>query len=415
MHFRFSTLAAAAALCAATLSAQAAEPFKIAFIDPLSGPFVSTGELMRDHVQYAVDDVNAKGGLFNGAKLQMLQFDSKLSAQESQSALQAAIDQGARVVVTGGSGSSVVAALVEAATRYNQRNPGKEVLVLNHSSIDPELTGKSCSFWHFMFDANTAMRMQAIANYIKTQPAIQKIYLLNQDYAHGKQWATYGRQMVGAARPDIQFVGETLHPIGRVKDFAPYVAKIKEVGADSVITGNWGQDLTLLLKSAADSGYNLRYFNHSAGGMPGTVTSFAQTRIGQLTWVAEWHPGQAERPQAEARAKEYKARTGKDFLSPRMDLVPRMLAAAIAKAQSTEPVKIARALEDLDMETIVGPVKMRAKDHQLLLPQVVNTIAPVDGKTVKAGWEGTNYGFRTDAVYTPQQVDLPTECQMKRP
>lgn len=414
MPIRLSALAAAAA-CTAALSAQAAEPFKIAFIDPLSGPFVSTGELMRDHVQYAVDDVNAKGGLYNGDKLQLLQFDSKLSAQESQSALQAAIDQGARVVVTGGSGSSVVAALVQAASRYNQRNPGKEVLVLNHSSIDPDLTGRSCSFWHFMFDANTAMRMQAIANYIKTQPAIQKIYRLNQDYAHGKQWAHYGRDLVGKARPDIQFVGETLHPIGRVKDFAPYVAKIKEAGADSVITGNWGQDLALLLKSAADSGYNLRYFNHSAGGFPGTVTSISQTRIGQLTWVAEWHPGQADRPQADARARDYKARTGKDFLAPRMDLVPRMLAAAVAQARSTEPVKIAKALEDLQMDTIVGPVKMRGKDHQLLLPQVVNTIAPVDGKLVKTGWEGTNYGFRTDAVYTPQQVELPTECQMKRP
>lgn len=414
MPIRLSALAAAAA-CTAALSAQAAEPFKIAFIDPLSGPFVSTGELMRDHVQYAVDDVNAKGGLYNGDKLQLLQFDSKLSAQESQSALQAAIDQGARVVVTGGSGSSVVAALVQAASRYNQRNPGKEVLVLNHSSIDPDLTGRSCSFWHFMFDANTAMRMQAIANYIKTQPAIQKIYLLNQDYAHGKQWAHYGRDLVGKARPDIQFVGETLHPIGRVKDFAPYVAKIKEAGADSVITGNWGQDLALLLKSAADSGYNLRYFNHSAGGFPGTVTSISQTRIGQLTWVAEWHPGQADRPQADARARDYKARTGKDFLAPRMDLVPRMLAAAVAQARSTEPVKIAKALEDLQMDTIVGPVKMRGKDHQLLLPQVVNTIAPVDGKLVKTGWEGTNHGFRTDAVYTPQQVELPTECQMKRP
>lgn len=414
MPIRLSALAAAAA-CTAALSAQAAEPFKIAFIDPLSGPFVSTGELMRDHVQYAVDDVNAKGGLYNGDKLQLLQFDSKLSAQESQSALQAAIDQGARVVVTGGSGSSVVAALVQAASRYNQRNPGKEVLVLNHSSIDPDLTGKSCSFWHFMFDANTAMRMQAIANYIKTQPAIQKIYLLNQDYAHGKQWAHYGRDLVGKARPDIQFVGETLHPIGRVKDFAPYVAKIKEAGADSVITGNWGQDLALLLKSAADSGYNLRYFNHSAGGFPGTVTSISQTRIGQLTWVAEWHPGQADRPQADARARDYKARTGKDFLAPRMDLVPRMLAAAVAQARSTEPMKIAKALEDLQMDTIVGPVKMRGKDHQLLLPQAVNTIAPVDGKLVKTGWEGTNYGFRTDAVYTPQQVELPTECQMKWP
>ena len=205
------------------LSAQ--ETFKVAYIDPLSGPFANVGELMLTHTQYAIEDINAKGGVLKGTKLQLLQFDSKLSAQESQSALQAAIDQGAKAIVTGGSGSSVVTALVQAAARHNQRNPGKEILVLNHSSIDPELTGKACNFWHFQFEANTAMKMKAIANYIKKQPDIKKVYLLNQDYAHGKQWAHYGREMVGLARPDIQFVGEALHPIGRVKDLAPYLAK----------------------------------------------------------------------------------------------------------------------------------------------------------------------------------------------
>ncbi|WP_399683157.1 branched-chain amino acid ABC transporter substrate-binding protein, partial [Xenophilus sp.] len=367
------------------------------------------------HVQYAVEDVNAKGGALKGTKLQLLQFDSKLSAQESQSALQAAIDQGARAIVTGGSGSSVVTALVQAVNRWNQRNPGKEILVMNHSSIDPELTGKACSFWHFQTEANTAMKMKAIANYVKKTPQVKKVYLLNQDYAHGRQWAAYGKQMVGLARPDVQFVGETFHPIGRVKDFAPYVASIKAAGADSVISGNWGQDMTLLLKAAGDAGYNLHYFNHSAGSVPGTVTAVSQAKLGELTWVAEWHPGQADTPKVDALAKAYKARTGKDFLAPRIDMVPRLLVAAIDKAGSTDAAKVARALEDLTYDSVVGPVRMRAEDHQLLLPQVVNTIAPVDGKAVKAGYEGTNYGFRTDAVYTGNEIAQGTECKMQRP
>ncbi|MGH6626459.1 MAG: ABC transporter substrate-binding protein, partial [Burkholderiaceae bacterium] len=83
----------ALAACLATGAAQAQQAFKIAFIDPLSGPFANVGELMLSHVQYAVEDINAKGGVLKGTKLQLLQFDSKLSAQESQSALQAAIDQ----------------------------------------------------------------------------------------------------------------------------------------------------------------------------------------------------------------------------------------------------------------------------------------------------------------------------------
>ena len=413
MKALFTPLAAAALLCAGNALAQ--DTFKIAYIDPLSGPFANVGELMLTHTQYAVEDINAKGGVLKGTKLQLLQFDSKLSAQESQSALQAAIDQGARAIVTGGSGSSVVTALVQAAARYNQRNPGKEILVLNHSSIDPELTGKACSFWHFQFEANTAMKMKAIANYIKKQDSIKKVYLLNQDYAHGKQWAHYGRELVGLARPDIQFTGEALHPIGRVKDFAPYLAKVKSTEADSLITGNWGQDMVLLLKAAGDAGYNLRYFNHSAGSIPGTVLAVSQAKLGQLTWVAEWHPGQAETPKVDAMAKAYKAKTGKDFLAPRIEMTPRFLAAAINKAQSTDPVKIARALEDLTLDSVVGPVRMRGDDHQLLLPQVVNTIAPVDGKAVKVGWEGTNYGFRTDAAYTGNELAQGTECKMARP
>jgi branched-chain amino acid transport system substrate-binding protein len=126
---------AIATLLAAAGSAHAQDTYKIAYIDPLSGPFANVGELMLLHTQYAVDDINARGGLPGGVKMQLLQFDSKLSAQESQSALQAAIDQGARAIVTGGSGSSVVSALVQAVSRWNQRNPGKELLVLNHSSI----------------------------------------------------------------------------------------------------------------------------------------------------------------------------------------------------------------------------------------------------------------------------------------
>ncbi|MGH6625177.1 MAG: branched-chain amino acid ABC transporter substrate-binding protein, partial [Burkholderiaceae bacterium] len=364
---------------------------------------------------YAVEDINAKGGVLKGTKLQLLQFDSKLSAQESQSALQAAIDQGARAVLTGGSGSSVVSALVQAAAKHNERNPDKAVIVLNHSSIDPDLTGKSCNFWHFQLEANTAMKMKALANYIKKQPDIKNAYLFNQDYAHGKQWARYGQELVGLARPDIKFVGQDLHPIGRVKDFSPYISKIKATGADTLITGNWGQDMTLLLKAAGDAGYNLRYFNHSAGSIPGTVLAVSQAKIGQLTWVAEWHPGQQDAAKVEALAKAYKGKTGKDFLAPRIEFTPRFLAAAIHKAQSTDALKIARAMEDLTVDSTVGALRMRAEDHQLLLPQVVNTIAPVDGKAVKVGWEGTNYGFRTDAVYSGNELAQGTECKMARP
>lgn len=410
------SLAVAATLAGPAATAAPTQTFPIAFIDPLSGPFGAVGQLLLVNVQYAVDDLNAKGGALGGqVRFKLLPFDNKLSAQDSQAALQLAIDQGARVIMTGGSGSSVVATLVAAVDKHNKRNPDQAVLVINHSSIDPDLTGKNCNFWYFQTEANTAMKMKALANTIKRQPEVKSVYLLNQDYAHGRQWAAYGQELVALARPDVKFVGNELHPMGRVKDFAPYVAKLKAAGADSVITGNWGPDMTLLLRAAADAGMNLRYYNHSAGAIPGTVTAVSLAGKGQLTWVAEWHPGQAGTPKVDALAKAFKAKTGQELLVPRIDFSPRLLAAAIDKSKSTEPLQIARALEGLSYDSVVGPVQMRAEDHQLLIPQVVNTIAPVDGKTVRQGYEGTSWGFRTDAVYSGNELAQGTACKMQRP
>ena len=413
-YIYLAPIALGLAISAAPAVAQPAT-YKLAFIDPLSGSFANVGEFMLAHVQFSVNDINANGGVLNGTKLELLQYDNKLSPQESLSALQSAIDNGAQVIVTGGSGSSVVSALVQAVAKWNQRNPGKELIVFNHSSIDPDLTGKNCNFWHFQTDPNAAMKMTAIAKYIQGKQEIRKMYLLNPDYTFGRQWAAYGRQMVGAARPDVEFVGEAYNPIGTVKNFSPYLAKIKQSGADSVISGNWGTDMSLMLKAGGDAGYNLRYFNNSAGAVPGIVTAVSQAKIGELTWVAEWHQGQADVPKVDALAKAFKAKTSRNLVAPRIDMVPRLVAAAITKAKSLDSLKVAHALEDLSYDSVVGPVRMRAEDHQLLVRQVVNMIAPVDGKLVKTGSEGTQYGFRTDAIYAGNELALPSECRMVRP
>ncbi len=68
-----------------------------------------------------------------------------------------------------------------------------------------------------------------------------------------------------ASDPDIKFVGEDLHPLAQTRDFAPYIAKIKAAGADTVITGNWGSDLGLFMKAANEGGYNGKIFTYYGG------------------------------------------------------------------------------------------------------------------------------------------------------
>ncbi|MDW3688222.1 branched-chain amino acid ABC transporter substrate-binding protein [Cupriavidus sp. CV2] len=416
---RSVAVAAVALVSALPLQAQektqdsAAAPIKVAFIDQLSGPLANVGQIFQANLKFALDDANAQGGVL-GRDYALVSYDNKLSAQESLTALQSAIDAGVHVVFTGASGSPVVTALVEAVNRHNERNPGQRVLIMNYASLDPDLTGARCSFWHFATEANTAMKMRALANFARQQKGMHKVYLLNQDYTQGRIWAALGRQMIAGARPDVQFVGEALHPLARVKDFAPYMSRIKESGADTVVTGNWGQDLSLLIKAGGEAGYELNYLNHSGGGAPGTVLAVSQAKNAHLTWVAEYLPN-GEDPVLAALAARVRQTPAGEYFAPRVLIAVQMLSEAIRRANSDDPTSIAFALEGMQYRSPVGDVLMRKSDHQLLLPQVVSTIAPVDGKTVKVGVEGTQYGFRLDSTTAGADLNLPSVCRMKRP
>jgi ABC-type branched-subunit amino acid transport system substrate-binding protein len=255
--------ALAAALAACALAAPASAQIRIAYIDPLSGSMAATGEHGLHEVEFAAERINAKGGIL-GQKVEIVPMDNKLSTQESLILLKSAADQGIRYIMQG-NGSSVAGALIDALNKHNERNPDKTILFLNYAAVDPDFTNDKCSFWHFRFDANSDMKMDALTTYMKGEKKIQKAYLLNQDYSFGHQVAKAARAMIESKRPDVKIVGEELHPLAKVKDFAPYVAKIQASGADSVITGNWGSDLQLLVKAARDANLRADFYTYYAG------------------------------------------------------------------------------------------------------------------------------------------------------
>src|SRR6201995_720865 len=238
-------IVAAAAIALPMLggAALAEDTVKLGYIDPLSGGGASIGVVGLKEYQFLADEANAKGGIL-GKKVEIVPFDNKTNPQESLIQAQKAIDAGVRFV-TQGNGSSVAGALADFVSKYNDRNPGKEVLFFNYAAVDPVLTNDKCSFWHFRWDANSDIKMEALTNYMKGVPDIKKVYLINQDYSFGESVRSQAKTMLAAKRPDIQIVGDELHPLLKITDFAPYIAKIKASGADTVITGNWGQDFAL--------------------------------------------------------------------------------------------------------------------------------------------------------------------------
>lgn len=414
-----STLSAAA-LATPLVTQAAPEPIRLAMVEGLSGPFANAGEAVHRNILWAVERVNERGGvqLPGGArKLELLRFDSKGSTEEALSTLRGALDQRIGYVLQGNS-SAVAAALVDALNRHNEREPSRRALFLNYSAVDPALTNEKCSFWHFRFDAHADLRMTALTDVMRDDRAVKKVYLIGQDYSFGQYVVKKGREMIQAKRPDIEIVGEELHPMGRVKDFLPYATKIRASGAQAVVTGNWGNDLTFLVKAVKDLGLDVKFYTFYGNAL-GVPAALGDAGVGSVLAVAEWHPNVGGAP-SEALYKAFRQRfpdPRDDYLHARMQAMVEVLVAAMEKAGSADPTAVARAMEGLrfDGRRLGGVHRgvMRAADHQFLQPLVVSMMDKAGTPGVPHDVEGSGYGFRT--VRRFDAIDAPTSCRMTRP
>ena len=389
-----------------------AEVIKIALIENLSGPFAALGQNELRTYQMLLENANRQQLAGPGNTFEIVGFDGKGSAQESLSQLKSVIDKNFRFITQGNS-SGVALALVEALNKHNARNPGREIVFLNFQSIDPDLTNSKCSFWHFRFDGNTEMKMEALSSSAAKSLNVHKIFILGQDYAHGRQFSAAAKEQLARKRPDSEIVGDLLHPLATVKDFSPYVAKIKASGADTVFTGNFGNDLALLVKAAKEASLNVTFYTFYAG-TAGVPTAIGSAGAGKVKTVVSWIPNN-ETGSGQLIADQFFKTYHEDFWVSSIYNVVQLLAKGIKTANSADPVKVAHAMENLQGEGLNGSIKMRGNDHQLQQAQFVATWEKVDGKTVKYDQERTGYGWKMDERLEAYVGTRPTSCQMDRP
>ncbi len=409
------TLGAVSALSLIVGAATAfAEDIKIAFIDPLSGPFASTGTNGLHQFQFAVDHmVNEKGGVLGGKTLEVVGFDNKISPKESLIQLQVAIDQGIRFIAQGNS-SGVANALTEAIDKHNRRNPDDRVLFLNYAAVDPALTNDKCNFWHFRFDANADIKMDALTDSIAADDSIKKVYIIGQDYSFGKAVSAAANRFLGEKRPDIEIVGDELHPIGKVKDFTPYARKIVASGAQAVITGNWGADMLGLGKSIVENGYDGPIYTYYAAGS-GITAAFGESGKGAIRLVGEGQLNPPASDEASAYVNAFKAKHPDGNVDQsRIANVIGMLAQAIDEAGTADDVvSVAYALEGMEYESIWGStIKMRENDHQAI--QNVHIHAHTD-EDITFPYDGSPYGTYVIKTVDMASADSPSTCKMRRP
>ncbi len=416
-----AALFAASLSCASAWAQPAAEPIRIGMIEGLSGPVGNAGEAVYRNLVWATERVNARGGVKLPASqggsrpLEVVRFDSKGQTEEALSGLRSAVDKGITIVAQGNS-SAAAAGLIDAINKHNEREPARQVVFLNYSAVDPLLTNAKCSYWHFRFDAHADMRMSALMSVLKEDKALKGIYLIGQDYSFGQAVLAEARQQLAAQRPDVKIVGDELHPMARIKDFAPYAAKIKASGAQAVLTGNWGNDLTLLVKAAREAGFEGSFYTFYGNAL-GAPAAMGDAGIGRVVAVADWFPNVPTR-ESEAFYQSFRQRFPKpedDYVHMRMQLMIEALAQAIEKAGSVKAADIAAQLEKAQVALAGQSARMRAADHQFQQPLAVAVMDRQGVPGVKFDVEGSGYGFRVIRQLTPQQAEMPHACNMARP
>ena len=398
-----------AMLAALTLppAVHAEEIVKLAYIDPLSGSLAATGQLGEQHFRFAIDRVNAREGAGPGRRIELVPMDNEVSPDKSLTLLRKAVDDGIHYV-TQGNGSSVAFALSDAIGKNNRRAPNQAVMFLNYAAVDPGLTNDKCIWWHFRFDADVDMKMRALTDYLVSQPQVKKVYVFNPDYSFGQSVEKAAQAMLANRRPDLEIVGVERVPLGKVKDFTPYIQKMQAAGADAVVTGNWGADLYLMAKAAGDSGFKGTFFTYYLGGSDVIAGVGAGGR--GYAQISEYHAN-VEGPGLAELATAFEAKYHQRFYYWRIIETVEMWAAAMKQANSSDPAKVGAALAGMTWKGALGDVTMREDNHQLLQPMFVSVLEP----GTKVTFEENKMGFRSVSRIEAEAQRLPTTCKFTPP
>jgi len=181
-----------------------------------------------------------------------------------------------------------------------------------------------------------------------------------------------------------------------------------------VITGNWGQDMTLLLKAAADAGLQTDWYTYYASAVGGPTAIKPTGLAHRIFEVQEGFPNSA--PEAAQKFEAaFRAKEGMSVWYPRAVNEMHTLASAITLAKADDAKSVAAQLEGIKAEAFDGgDAWMRKDDHQFFTNLSVASFGPLD-PGAKFDEEGTGWGWKTIGAVEAADTVLPTSCKMERP
>lgn len=369
MRQRAAIAALLAMLIVPTMAmAEEKEPIRVGLVTSQSGAFADAGAYVQKGVQFAVDEANRKGGI-DGRRVELKIADDESTPDGGRRAAERLAGEGYNLL-TGPIASSISLAIVQNLARWN-------ALLIDVAPKSDKLTGDSCKPRYFRTNQSDAMDLAMVKEWAKTLKG-NKYAVVASDYVWGRDSGEAFERAIKAQGKSVVLALYT--PLG-ANDYSPYIAQLKAAKPDAIWVAEAGRDAIAFVKQAKQFGlipatnligqvlitdYTAKATGTALDGIAGTLgyVSDLDTPENKI-FVAGWKSKFDELP-VDYYAQAY---NGMEVLFDGVD-----------KAGSVKPLDVAKALSGATLDTIYGSVKMRAADHQLLLPNFIARMEMVGGK-----------------------------------
>ncbi|HXG05279.1 MAG TPA: ABC transporter substrate-binding protein [Candidatus Binatia bacterium] len=376
---------------------------KLGILEPQSGPVKYVGDNNIAAYRFAAERLNQAGGLL-GRSVEIVVADSELKpdvATRRANDLVLADKVDFLVVNTG---SNIAKAVSQVAHQHRK-------VFFSTGTEAAELTGEEFFPTTFRCCLNTDMHSAQLAVYF-ARMAPQKytrFYLLNQDYNFGHAAAEgFKKKFNRIKAPNQQIVGEEYHPLQKTQDFGPYITKIMASGAEVVMTGNWGQDLRLLLQQGASLGWKVKVGNYFLND-PTVLQAVGKAAVGHVT--ADAYLITVDTPENREFLKAWRARYPDapvgyrypDLTIARSFYAVLWLGDVVKRAGGVDTDRVIKAWEGAKFKTAWGEVEMRACDHQMLTQGYVAEIMEPEKIPAAIRYFGAEFPYIGPATLIPRE------------
>ena len=353
-----------------SISAFGAEPIKIGFPIPLSGPTAVYGEPVLKGAELAVSEINAKGGVL-GRKLELLSRDSKANADEAVRLARELIIKD-NVDFLAGTLTSAEAPAVSTVAKENKivfiAPTSKSTILTDAAHIHPYI---------FRVSSNTDVEGLAGATLVARWKDVKTVATIAPDYAYGRDSIAAFKSSLKKLRPDIQIVDEQWPKLGE-PDFTAFITAQMGKKPDAVYCSLFAGDFVTFTKEATPRGYFKAIDNRMVDGAEVGTTDEAQALGGDYPYGIisdSYDPviwGGSEPPAHKKFIEDLAAFTKAKYASG-WSIVGYQaiyaLADGITKAGDTKSDDVAKALLGMTFDTPVGKRAFSAKSHETFAPE----------------------------------------------